>query len=79
MDRVGTIQVPHHGALKNFTSLLFGLFQYCNFYFISYGNPNQYGHPSLRVVIDIIRNNKILAEITQSRDSTCFQLFWERR
>ena len=78
VDRVGTIQVPHHGALKNFNYSLLGTFRYCEFYFISFGNNNSYGHPSLRVVIDIIRNNKTLAEITQHRDCAYFQLFWKR-
>lgn len=78
VDRVGTIQVPHHGALKNFNYSIFGAFRYCELYFISFGNTNSYGHPSLRVVIDIIRNNKTLAEITQSRDSAYFQFFWRR-
>lgn len=76
VDRVGTIQVPHHGALKNFNPLMYKMFGSCEVYFISFGTSNPYGHPSLRVVIDAIRNYIDLYEITQQRDSAYIQLFW---
>jgi hypothetical protein len=51
---VGTIQIPHHGALSNFNnSFLKQRSFYCP---ISFGNNNIYGHPSSQVLGEILKH-----------------------
>lgn len=52
---IGTLQVPHHGSIHNFASAILQPKIYCAIF--SYGTTNTYGHPSDRVIGDIIANN----------------------
>lgn len=77
VNRVATIQVPHHGALKNFNRDLFTVGEEITF-FLSFGNKNTYGHPSVRVVEDILWSGNALIEVTENRDSAYIQIIKKR-
>lgn len=78
-DRVGTIQIPHHGSLKNFNAKLFGLNKNNpKMFFASFGNGNSHGHPSLRVFEDIIHSHNYVHGVTESRDSAYLQIMRKR-
>lgn len=49
---IGTIQLPHHGAVNNFNISILAKNIRCGI--LSYGTTNSYGHPSDRVISDII-------------------------
>lgn len=74
IDRVGTIQIPHHGALNNFNTGLLSVNNDNKIYFASFGTKNIYGHPSTRVIEEILMNENILLEITENRDSAYIQI-----
>ena len=52
---IGTLQIPHHGSIHNFTSSILQSGIHCAIF--SYGTTNTYGHPSDSVISDIITNN----------------------
>lgn len=72
-DRIGTIQLPHHGALRNFNEELLDINRERIVYFASFGGTNSYGHPSAKVVSDVLGNGHMLYGITERRDSTYIQ------
>jgi beta-lactamase superfamily II metal-dependent hydrolase len=49
---IGTLQVPHHGSVHNFANSILQTEICCAIF--SYGTTNTYGHPSHRVIGDII-------------------------
>ncbi|GHV62419.1 hypothetical protein AGMMS49587_09230 [Spirochaetia bacterium] len=54
---VGTIQIPHHGSEHNFDINLLNYKPYvCP---MSYGLKNIFGHPSTKVINNIIKNNSL--------------------
>jgi hypothetical protein len=64
---IGTLQVPHHGSIHNFASAILQTNIYCAIF--SYGTTNTYGHPSDKVIGEIISNNifpHLVTEIQQS-------------
>lgn len=52
---IGTLQVPHHGSVHNFARSILQTQIRCAIF--SYGTTNTYGHPSDRVIGDIIAND----------------------
>ena len=73
-DTVGTVQIPHHGAIKNFEESFLknnGRSLICP---ISYGIRNSYGHPSPNVVNNISLNGSFVIHITEDSDSEYIQL-----
>lgn len=62
--RLGVLQVPHHGSLKNWKSLS-SLKTQSAMYLIPFGYGNRYKHPNQKVVDEIITNHKILRCATQ--------------
>lgn len=74
IDRVGTIQLPHHGALKNFNTDLLCVNSNIKVFFASFGIHNKYGHPSFSVVEDVLKNGDTLLEITEERNSAHVQI-----
>ena len=79
IERIGTIQVPHHGAYKNFTNLVLSIFEYQTpvLYFTSFGKQNPYGHPSYRVVEDIEMHNHFVG-VTEHRNSALVETIYLR-
>ena len=67
-ERVRTIQVPHHGAQKNFNDNILLEYESCILYFASFGMQNPYGHPSYKVVADIEELNHFVG-VTEDRNS----------
>ena len=75
-NTVGTVQIPHHGAIKNFKESFLknnGRPLICP---ISYGIRNSYGHPSLNVVNNISLNGSFVIHITQDSGSRYIQLIY---
>lgn len=62
---VGTFQIPHHGAIKNYNPLVFHKFGKAIYFFVSYGTYNTYGHPYSSLRFDVMNNNKILMDVTE--------------
>lgn len=66
---VGTIQIPHHGDLKSFDkSILDDKYYWCP---ISVGEKNSYGHPSPKVIANIISQDSCPILVTEHL-SSCF-------
>lgn len=75
-NTVGTVQIPHHGSIKNFEESFLknnGRPLICP---ISYGIRNSYGHPSLNVVNNISLNGSFVIHITQDSGSRYIQLIY---
>ncbi|MEQ9881806.1 hypothetical protein ABRP83_06425 [Pectobacterium brasiliense] len=69
---VGTVQIPHHGSEKDFNpNFLSENILFCP---ISFGIDNTYGHPSYKVISNILENNSCAINITEKMDSGYIQL-----
>lgn len=69
---IGTIQIPHHGSYSSFNeNILFNRPFFCP---ISVGNTNPYGHPSQRVIGEILSNRCFPILITEDADSTFIEI-----
>lgn len=67
---VGTIQIPHHGAISSHNNE----FIYPNLiYPISHAVKNKYGHPSSVVISDILSKKSYPHSITDEKDSLLVQ------
>lgn len=65
---VGTIQIPHHGDLKSFDiSTLDDRYYWCP---ISVGEKNSYGHPSPRVIANILSQDSCPILVTENLTSS---------
>jgi beta-lactamase superfamily II metal-dependent hydrolase len=65
---VGTIQIPHHGDLKSFDkNVLDDKYYWCP---ISVGEKNSYGHPSSRVIANILSQSSIPILVTENLTSS---------
>ncbi|ERJ88900.1 MBL fold metallo-hydrolase [Porphyromonas gingivalis] len=73
-DRVGTMQIPHHGSFKNYSKEIFDIFKRPLVCPISFGKENRYRHPSTRIIIDILRNNSFPVLVTEDIDTLCVEL-----
>ena len=71
-DLIGTIQIPHHGSLPSFD---FNVLDRENFLCpISVGKSNPYGHPSQRVIGEILSKRSYPILITEDVDSTFIEI-----
>lgn len=71
-DNVGTIQIPHHGDLKSFDkNSLTQNHYYCP---ISVGKNNSYGHPSSKVIGEILAAYSCPILITEELDSVYIEI-----
>lgn len=71
-DKVGTVQIPHHGDIKCFnTNFLDGRMYFCP---ISVGTKNTYGHPSTIVRSSILANSSHPIEVTEYLNSGFIQI-----
>lgn len=75
INNIGLIQVPHHGSIKSFSHSIFSINPQCINYFLSYGK-NTYGHPSDKVVEEILFRKNILHCINQVKESRLIQLIY---
>lgn len=70
-EKVGTIQVPHHGSIYDFDkSILKNQGIICP---VSVGNNNSYGHPSNQVLIDINSMNSKYVLVTENIETIYIQ------
>lgn len=66
-NTVGTIQIPHHGDLSSFDKgILSDKYYMCP---ISVGEKNSYGHPSSKVIADILGHRSCPILITENLTS----------
>lgn len=68
----GTLQIPHHGSVYSFDSSIITESIKCGI--ISYGKRNTYGHPSLRVIEELIDNSVCVHHITEDPETIVIQL-----
>ncbi|MCL2261112.1 MAG: MBL fold metallo-hydrolase [Fibromonadales bacterium] len=68
---IGTLQVPHHGSIKNFDNFILDENIQCAVF--SYGTTNSYGHPSDRVISDVIANEIYPLFVTEEQSSMVTQ------
>ena len=71
---IGTIQLPHHGSIKNFHNGLLSYGHSPKVYFASFGQNNQHGHPSTLIAGLIASRNENFCAITEARDSALIQI-----
>ena len=69
IDQIGSIQLPHHGSIKNFNKLLLSFNDERKLFFASFGNGNTYGHPSFIVFEQIINSDNIFCGVNENRGS----------
>lgn len=73
-EKVGTIQIPHHGAKKSFQVKAFETGRYvCP---ISVGVNNSYGHPSSHIVNLLLENGSVPFQVTEKSDSLLITRAW---
>ncbi len=64
---VGTIQIPHHGDIKSFdNSVLDDKYYWCP---VSVGEKNSYGHPSSKVISEILSQDSCPILVTENLSS----------
>lgn len=73
INNVGTIQIPHHGAIKSFNKNALPNGEY--FYILSYGTNNNFGHPSDGVISDLVASGMYIARVTEDKNSLFVQHF----
>lgn len=71
-DNVGTIQIPHHGDLKSFNKKVLKDYHYCCP--ISVGKNNSYGHPSNKVIAEILSNRSCPIFISEELNSMFIEI-----
>lgn len=72
-EKIGLIQVPHHGSLISFSKKILS-FCDCRFYFLTCGNNNDYGHPSEKIIEELKIKNLYIQNITENKDSRLIQI-----
>lgn len=71
-DLIGTIQIPHHGSSASFNAYALNSGRFlCP---ISVGNKNSYGHPSQKVISEILLKRSYPILVTESVDSTFVEM-----
>ncbi|ERJ70756.1 MBL fold metallo-hydrolase [Porphyromonas gingivalis] len=68
-DRVGTMQIPHHGSFKNYSKEIFDIFKRPLVCPISHGIENKFNHPSIEVLLDIFNDKSFPVSVTEDPDS----------
>lgn len=71
-ENVGTIQIPHHGDIKSFNKRVLKDHYYCCP--ISVGKNNSYGHPSSKVVGEILTLRSCPVLVTEELDSMYIEI-----
>ncbi len=71
---IGTLQVPHHGSVYNFASSILQNKVRCAIF--SFGTTNTYGHPSDRIIGDIISNDIYPHLVTEEQTTMVTQ--WKK-
>ncbi len=72
---IGTIQLPHHGSIKNFNKDILPMWNYPKSYFASFGDKNQFGHPSSEVLEYIMQESSFYG-VTENRSSIAMEIIY---
>lgn len=72
-ERIGLIQVPHHGSLLSHSKKILN-FCNCKYFFLSCGIYNDYGHPSEKLIEEFNINNLYVQSVTENKDSRLIQI-----
>lgn len=76
-DLIGTIQIPHHGSLSSFKKDIFDGSEFlCP---ISVGKNNSYGHPSIKVISEILLHNSFPIYVTEDIDSIFIEIIEKKQ
>lgn len=71
VQHIGTLQIPHHGAQRNLEIEDFSRgadFDFMNkICFASFGELNQYGHPSIGLIEQVLSNGGLFRGITERK------------
>lgn len=70
-DQIGTIQIPHHGSLLSFNSNILKDNVFCPF---SVGKNNLHGHPSAKVISEILSHKSYPIYVTEDVDSIFIEI-----
>ena len=71
-DLIGTIQIPHHGSLASFDNKILKDNKFiCP---ISVGKDNPYGHPSIKVISEILSHKSYPIYVTEDIDSIFIEI-----
>jgi beta-lactamase superfamily II metal-dependent hydrolase len=73
ISRIGTLQVPHHGSVHNFDKTILDENDEIRCAIFSYGTTNTYGHPSDKVISEVIANKAYPYLITEEQHSMVTQ------
>lgn len=73
-NHISTVQLPHHGSVKNFHNGLLSYGLASKLYFASFGQNNHHGHPSTLTAGLIAARNEIFCAVTEMRDSAIIQV-----
>lgn len=76
-ETVGTIQIPHHGDVNSFDKNILKGNSYCCP--ISFGNKNTYGHPSSKVIGEILKQRNCPILVTEEPNSIFIQNIHSKR
>jgi hypothetical protein len=71
-ENVGTIQIPHHGDIKSFNRKILDDKHYCCP--ISVGKNKPYGHPSDKVIADILSSRSCPIKVTEELNSEYIEI-----
>lgn len=75
IDRIGLMQIPRHGSIKNFSWQAYSNLSIGeSVLFVSYGTRNRYGHPSTNLIGSLRGEELPIAEVTECNDTTLYQL-----
>ncbi len=75
-NKIGIIQIPHHGSEKSFNNKLLKDFKH-GVFIISYGTRNTYKHPSWKIVEKILLiKNSLLYLVTEKKCSKLIMLIY---
>lgn len=68
---IGILQIPHHGSILNFNSSVLEKNISCAV--ISFGTKNNYGHPSDKVIEEVVSNHIYPYLVTEDQNSIVIQ------
>lgn len=68
---IGTIQIPHHGSIHNFENTILQQNYWCAVF--SFGTTNNEGHPSDKVIEEVVTNNTYPYFVTEDKHSILVQ------
>ena len=74
VNRIGIIQLPHHGAVKNYNKSLLTLNDNGKLFFASFGSTNKYGHPAYNIIEQIVYDRNFFYGVSERRDSSLIEI-----